>query len=206
MSDLLLGALGHYPFHHYIHYWCDFTPCLIWVDHYSSLCYLFHHHPRFRSWFIIFTSCLIIFLQQPISGLIFSSRHHYTYHVLFFFSYSNPSQVSDHWVFEPCFLSFLSPYYLSLCYVLGLKTTLRPWYHASCFDSSHVGDTWDWLENILIMIGQELWYDPILGHSHLGEFFYWVCNHSVWYIALGHTFLGRGLIFLNGHHAKAYFS
>ena len=114
--------------------------------------------------------------------------------------------VSDHWVFKPCFLSFLSPYYLSLRYVLGLKTTLRPWYHASCFDSSHVGDTWDWLESILIMISQELWYDPILGHSHLREFFYRVCSHSVWYIASGHTFLGRGLIFLDGHYTKAYFS
>ena len=39
------------------------------------------------------------------------------------------------------------------------------------FDSSHVGDTWDWLESILIMIDQELWYDPTLGHSHLREFF-----------------------------------
>ena len=34
--------------------------------------------------------------------------------------------VYDHWVFEPCFISFLSPYYLSLSYVLGLKTTFRP--------------------------------------------------------------------------------
>ena len=36
MSDLLLRALGHYLFHHYIHCWCDFTPCLIWVDHHFS--------------------------------------------------------------------------------------------------------------------------------------------------------------------------
>ena len=43
-----------------------------------------------------------------------------------------------HWVFESCFLSFLSPYYLSLRYVPGLKTTLRPRYHALYFDSSHV--------------------------------------------------------------------
>ena len=76
-----------------------------------------------------------------------------------------------HWVFDHCFLSFLSPYYHSLRYVPGLKTTLRPRYHALCFDSSHVGDTWDWLESILIMIGQEWWYYPTLGHSHLREFF-----------------------------------
>ena len=36
MSDLLLGTLGHCPFHHYVYYWCDFTPCLIWVDHHFS--------------------------------------------------------------------------------------------------------------------------------------------------------------------------
>ena len=33
----------------------------------------------------------------------------------------------DHWVFEPSFPSFLSPYHPDLCYVLCLKTTLRPW-------------------------------------------------------------------------------
>ena len=37
-----------------------------------------------------------------------------------------------HWLFEPNFLSFLSPYYLSRCYVLSLKTTLRPWHHTLC--------------------------------------------------------------------------
>ena len=96
MSDLLLGALGHCPFHHYIHCWCDFTPCLIWVDHYSSLCYLFHHHPRFRFWFIIFTSRLILFLQQPISGLILSSHHHYTYHYQFILLHLYPHRHHIH--------------------------------------------------------------------------------------------------------------
>ena len=42
MSDLLLGTLGHCPFHHYIHYWCDFTPCLTRVDdHFSSYIHCF---------------------------------------------------------------------------------------------------------------------------------------------------------------------
>ena len=35
----------------------------------------------------------------------------------------------DHWVFEPNFPSFLSPYHPSIRYVLSLKTTLRPWHH-----------------------------------------------------------------------------
>ena len=34
----------------------------------------------------------------------------------------------DHWVFEPSFPSFLSPYHPDLRYVLRLKTTLRQWY------------------------------------------------------------------------------
>ena len=38
----------------------------------------------------------------------------------------------DHWVFGPSFPSFLSPYHLSLRYVLSLKTTLRPWHHTLC--------------------------------------------------------------------------
>ena len=36
MSDLLLRTPSHCPFHHYIHYWCDFTSWLIWVDHHLS--------------------------------------------------------------------------------------------------------------------------------------------------------------------------
>ena len=35
-------------------------------------------------------------------------------------------------IFEPSFLSFLSPYYLSLRYIPCLKTTLRPWLHTLC--------------------------------------------------------------------------
>ena len=50
-------------------------------------------------------------------------------------------------IFEPSFLSFLSPYYLSLRYVPSLKTTLRPLLHI-VFDSSHMGNTRDWLEII----------------------------------------------------------
>ena len=65
MSDLLLGALGHCHFHHYVHCWCDFTPCLIWVDHYASLCYLLHYHSRFCFWFIIFVSPLVLSYSDP---------------------------------------------------------------------------------------------------------------------------------------------
>ena len=54
-----------------------------------------------------------------------------------------------------------SLYYPILCYILGLKTTMRPWCHTLCFDCSHMGDTWDRSVSILIMIVQELWYDTM---------------------------------------------
>ena len=56
------------------------------------------------------------------------------------------------------------------------------------FDSSHVSDNWDWLESILIMIDQEMWYDPTLGHSHLREFF-----------------MGYAAILLDTSHQGTYF-
>ena len=83
MSDLLLGALGHCPFHHYVHCWCDFISCLIWVDHYSSLRFSFHHHLRFCFWSILFVSLLVLLLQRPIPGLILSLHHPYTSHYQF---------------------------------------------------------------------------------------------------------------------------
>ena len=69
MSDFLLGALGHCPFHHYIHCWCDFPLCLIWVDHHSF------------SYVHCFTIILIIAFHLSSS-----------FHPLFF-SYSDPSRV-----------------------------------------------------------------------------------------------------------------
>ena len=67
MSDLLLGALIHYPFHHYIHCWCDFTSCLIWVDHFSFLCYLLRHHPCF-----VFDSSLLSYHCPSLLTLTYS--------------------------------------------------------------------------------------------------------------------------------------
>ena len=84
MSSLLLGAMGHCPFHHYIHCWCDFTPCLIWVDHHFSLyihCFTI----------ILVIACdsshslhpLILFLHWPIPSLIFPLHHSCTSHYQF---------------------------------------------------------------------------------------------------------------------------
>ena len=70
MSDLLLRTLSHCPFHHYIHYRCDFASCLIWVNHHLSS----HIHCFAVVFFIV--AC--------------DSSH--SLHVLFS-SYSNPSRV-----------------------------------------------------------------------------------------------------------------
>ena len=69
MSDLLLRTLSYCPFHHYIRYWCDFTSCLIWVDHHLSS----------------YIHCLaVIFIVACVSP--------HPLHVLFSL-YSNPSRV-----------------------------------------------------------------------------------------------------------------
>ena len=65
MSGLLLGALGHCPFHHCVRYWRDLLSYLIWADHHLFSYSMLHHHPRFHFWFIIFISPLIPFLQWP---------------------------------------------------------------------------------------------------------------------------------------------
>ena len=92
MNDLLLGALGHCPFHHCVHYWCDFPSYLIWVDHHSFSYSVFRHHPQFCFWFILFISPLILFLQRPILGLLLSLHHFCTSHYQF-----DLLHLSPHW-------------------------------------------------------------------------------------------------------------
>ena len=121
-------------------------------------------------WFISFPSRLVFSLQRPISGSMLISHHHYTYHYQFMLFHLSPyrhhihvrhPQVHgswgslymlhfiyegmsfDHWVFEPSFLSFLSPYYLSLRYVPCLKTTLRPWDQMSSSTTPTWTGVWD---------------------------------------------------------------
>ena len=96
MSDLLLGPLGYYPFHHYIHCWCDFISCLIWVDHHFFFVYsLFRYHPRHYFWFIPFASpsCSILTLTYSrfdislapflhiLLSVWFASLSHYWYFI-----------------------------------------------------------------------------------------------------------------------------
>ena len=95
MSDLLLWNLGHCPFHHYIHYWCDFTPCLTWVDHHFSSyihCFViilvvacdssYSLHPLFFSYTnpfqVLYFSCIIL---AYLITVWFSSLSHYWYYI-----------------------------------------------------------------------------------------------------------------------------
>ena len=151
---------------------------------------LFRCHFYRRLCFISFTSRLILFLYQPISGLILSSHHHYTYHITissFCFicllidiiftlgilrsmahgihytcciSYMRV-WVFYHWVFEPSFPLFLSPYHLGLHYVLCLKTTLRPWDQMSSSTASTWTGVWDlvdiWISSCFFFWESYLW-------------------------------------------------
>ena len=151
MSGLLLGALGHCPFHNYIHCRCDFTPCMIWVD---------HHFSSYIHWFaiILVIACdsshllhpLVHSLHWPIPNLIFPLHHYCVSHYRFDFLHcliidiifilgalksmaheffytccilNMRAWVFYHWVFKPSFLSFLLPYHSGLHYILCLKTT-----------------------------------------------------------------------------------
>ena len=79
MSGLLLGTPGHCSIHHYVHCWCDFTPCLIWVDYYSSLFSSLQHHPRFCFWSITLISPLAILLHLSFYSQSDTSRASFFY-------------------------------------------------------------------------------------------------------------------------------
>ena len=67
MSDLLLRTPSHCHFHHYIHYWCDFTSCLIWVDH--------HFSSRIHCFAVVFLSFLVIHLIPFTSYSLLTATH-----------------------------------------------------------------------------------------------------------------------------------
>ncbi|RVW67833.1 hypothetical protein CK203_061001 [Vitis vinifera] len=83
------------------------------------------------------SSCFICLLIDIIFtlGILRSMAHEVHYTCLHFI---DEGMSFDHWVFEPSFLSFLSPYHLGLRYVPCLKTTLRPWDQMS----SSTASTW----------------------------------------------------------------
>ena len=172
MSDLLLKTPSHCPFHHYIHYWCDFTSCLIWVDHHLSsyihcfvvifviVCdssHLLHPLPcsfltlTYSRFDVSFSSFLPISLSVRFASLSYYWHHIHVRHpqvhgsrdLLYMLHFICGGLGSDHWVFEFSFPSFLLPYHLGLRYVPCLKTTLRPWDQMSSLAASTWTGIWD---------------------------------------------------------------
>ncbi|KAL6348107.1 hypothetical protein AAG906_039262 [Vitis piasezkii] len=92
-------------------------------------------------------SSLCLFVIDIIFGVhLFMFRVHGSWDSLYMLHFIYEGMSFDHWVFEPSFLSFLSPYHLGLRYVPCLKTTLRPWDQMSSLTAS----TWTVFEIWLI--------------------------------------------------------
>ena len=157
VRDFSLVSLDSCSIHHSIYFRCDYFPCfdagwpsLIFLS-LRLLLSLFYSSVSLHltsSDFFLFSSYLMFDLGS-------ASTHHtcsfdVTIHLLSLFVLRPLGLGLMHegygdyiiGIFEPSFLSFLSPYYLGLRYVPCLKTTLMPLLHI-VFDSSHVGNTRD---------------------------------------------------------------
>ena len=112
MSDLLLRTPSHCPFHHYIHYWCDFTSCLIWVDHHISS----HNH------------CFVVIV-------IVACDSSHSLHILFS-PYSDPSRVryllriiiTHITISSCCFICLL----IDIIFTLGILRSMAHGVHYTC--------------------------------------------------------------------------
>ena len=158
VSDLSTVSLDHCSIHHSIHFLCDLSPCF--DVGWPSLTFLSLLYSSISLYLIRFLSFLIlldVWLGFSIQTLLFLIRYvhsviitfrvgilRFATHDVFYALHFMHERYADYIVgiFEPSFLSFLSSYYLSLRYVLCLKTTLRSWLHTLCL-TAH---TWAILE------------------------------------------------------------
>ena len=188
-SDLSLVFMDPSSIHHPIYFGCDYFPCfdagwpsliflslrlllslfyssvspnLIWSHYFLILLYV---------WLGIGTHTSYLFIQCDHSFIITirvgtpKSETHDVFYALHLMHEGYGDYIIG--IFEPSFLSFLSPYYPSLHYVPCLKTTLRPLLHI-VFDSSHMGNTRAWSEIISwSMMDRELRWWFTLGHTPL---------------------------------------
>ena len=151
----------HFTLPHLISFFYHPAWCLTWVQHphfilvYSVCPFLYHHvlnrDPEVRdSWFFYALHLMHEGYEDYIIG-----------------------------IFEPSFLSFISPYCLSLCYVPCLKTTLRPWFH-TLYLTAH---TW-----VILKIGWRLFlrawwmrsYDIIYTGAYL-SYQWWIFRGDMIY-------------------------
>ena len=130
LSFIVLTWVDHHSFHFLIAFFCIPLPLSRSSFHFLSIPYLlipitdwipFSHH-----------SCISLMVWPFILSLISLSTFplvtskSMTHEIFLCVTSCTRGYGFDHWVFEPSFPSFLSPYHLGLRYVLCLKTTLRP--------------------------------------------------------------------------------
>ena len=121
MSDLFLETLSHCIFHHYIHCWYDFTPCLIWVDHHSSLyvhCFTIILAIAFDSFPSLHP--LILVLQWLIPSLLLFLHHFYIFHYHFNLFHLSPIDIIftlGTKLFYTCCISYMRAWVLIIGYL-----------------------------------------------------------------------------------------
>ena len=145
MSDILLGALGHCPFYHYIHFLCDFhsvfwfeliiIPLYVFIVSPSSSLLLsihplhfsfcfFPYNDLFQVWYFLCIILIHLFISLIcfiVSLLILYSHYAPSSSWLMRFSV-HEGMGFDHWVFELSFPSYIHP--ITLAYVSS--RVLRP--------------------------------------------------------------------------------
>ena len=116
-----------------------FTPLVLFL-HWPIPSLIFPlHHSYISDYQFDFLHCLIIDIIFTL-GTLTSMVHEFFYTCCI--SHMR-AWVSDRWVFEPSFLSFLLPSHPSLRYIPCLKTTLRPWDQMPSSTTSAWIGAWD---------------------------------------------------------------
>ena len=189
--------------------WCKLTITHFFISLSSSIIILFFHFTHlilFLSFFILFDVWLgfsihtLFLLIRCVHSFIITFRvgtPRSGTHDIFYALHLMHKGYMDYiiGIFVPCFLSFLSPYYLGLCYVPRLKTTLRPWLQTLCL-TAH---TWAILRVSWRLFLRAWWmrsYDmiytgvyPFLSVMDFWRWYdlYWGIPHSSMTISFGMT-------------------
>ena len=162
--DISLVSLDPYSIHHSIYFRCDYFSYFDvgWLSlTFLSLCFLLSLFCSFISpyliWFLSFLVLLNVWLGFNLHTLFLLIWYVHSFiitfcvetlrsriHDIFYALHLMHEGYGDYiiGIFEPSFLSFLSPYYLNLRYVPHLKTTLWSWLHTLCL----MAHTWAILE------------------------------------------------------------
>ena len=152
-GERLFFSISGFLFYPSSHLFWMWLPSMLWcrltITHFSisllSSIFVLSLHSSISLYLICFLSFLIlldVWLGFNIHTLFLLIRHVHSFiitfrvgalrsgtHDVFYALHFMHEGYGDYiiGIFEPSFLSFLSPYYLGLRYVLCLKTTLRPW-------------------------------------------------------------------------------